>query len=272
MAAHRYWRLLARRTNTNESGTNFSVNELSFRNSSDVDLSVGGSAISSPEVNASFPASQAFDKSTATHGFVSAADLPAWIGYDHVNPVDVASVLFTVATTQGFPSLNGVLLQWSDDGVAWFSEGSRLIPNIESPAVGNVVRFTPYYGGTQSLRSLQYILGRQSAPTSQQTPRGISDLRLPAHVDIVDGGKFKAVVYTDVNALPADQPVAPRHVRLHDFDGQGRLVRSGWSEMVGGQAVCVFENIRQGNYYAVGFDHTGAYDAEVAANLPLEPM
>ena len=42
--------------------------------------------------------------------------------------------------------------------------------------------------------------------------------------------------------------------------------------MVGGQAVCVFENIRQGNYYAVGFDHTGAYDAEVAANLPLEPM
>lgn len=272
MAAHRYWRLWVRRTGPSGSGTDLAVDELSFRNSSDVDLSVGGSAISSPEVNASFPASQAFDKSTATNGFSSAVGMPAWIGYDHVTPVDATSVLFTVISINSSPAPNGALLQWSDDGVNWSNEGTHLIPDVESPSAGSVVRFTPYYGQTAVLRSLGVNLSRISAPVAQQSVRGVHKRALVSHVDLIDGGKFKAVVYTDVNALPTDQPIAPRYVRLHDFDGQGRVVRSGWSKMVGGEAVCVFENIRQGNYYAVGFDHTGAYDAEVAANLPLEPM
>lgn len=272
MAAHRYWRVYARRTNTAGSGIDFGADEMSFRSAADADLSVGGTAISSPSINASFPASQAFDKTLTTNGYSSAAGLPAWLGYDHVTPVDVASVLLTLFSQPTAPSPNGAMLQWSDDGVTWVNEGTHLLADIDNPGVGATVRYTPYYGGTVGNRSNARAVSRQAAPTLQQPPRGFISHRRSAFQDLVDGGKFKAVVYTDVNALPTDQPVSPRYVRLHDFDGQGRLVRAGWSKMVGGQAVCVFENIRQGNYYAVGFDHTGAYDAEVAANLPLEPM
>lgn len=270
MAAHRYWRLFVRSTPANYLG----AAEVSFRSAADADLSVGGTPIGVAPHGAEYPLSYAFDKTTATAGYLAQAGMPSWVGYDHVTPVEVASVLFTVFDATYSPAAGGLTLQHSDDGVVWTDEGTHLLrDDAVAYTPGMVVRFTPYAAGASVSRAVDRLAYRRAAPTPQQYPPSAkAPYAATLRRDPVDGGKFKAVVYTDVNALPADQPVAPRHVRLHDFDGQGRLVRSGWSEMVGGQAVCVFENIRQGNYYAVGFDHTGAYDAEVAANLPLEPM
>jgi len=82
--------------------------------------------------------------------------------------------------------------------------------------------------------------------------------------DQVDGGAYRLTGVVTSNGIPAS-----RRVRLFD-QLSGRLMRETWSDSVTG--VYVFENIRQGTFFVLAHDHTGAFDPEAKADLVAEAM
>jgi nicotinamide riboside kinase len=69
---------------------------------------------------------------------------------------------------------------------------------------------------------------------------------------------------TKVTGSPAT-PVR-RFVRLHNQE-TGKLIREQWSNAVTGQYQ--FRHLAAGRYYVVAFDHTGAYNGEIATDVVL---
>jgi hypothetical protein len=82
-------------------------------------------------------------------------------------------------------------------------------------------------------------------------------------VDLSDGGPHATDTGT-TTLLTIDGTPVRRRVRLHD-QPTGRIVRETWSDAATGQ--WRFENIRAGTYYAVAFDHTGAYSGVVETDI-----
>jgi hypothetical protein len=82
-------------------------------------------------------------------------------------------------------------------------------------------------------------------------------------VDAYTGGPHATNTGT-TTLLTIDGTPVRRRVRLHD-QPTGRIVRETWSDAATGQ--WRFENIRAGTYYAVAFDHTGAYSGVVETDI-----
>lgn len=74
---------------------------------------------------------------------------------------------------------------------------------------------------------------------------------------------------TDVAGTPANAPVGPRRVRLHE-QSTGRLMREEWSDALTGNVP--MSHLPAGTYYMVGFDHTGAFGGVVETDIVAEAM
>lgn len=154
MAAHVYWRV--RFTRSNGSATDIWLDEVSFRSAADADLSTGGTAIAGGIYDATYPASNAFDKTVANNGWASPLNtFPCWIGYQHPSAVDVASAVITCADNAGasdeLPVDRAVFLEWSDDGANW-TAADQLTYRIDGDwAVSSVVRLVAGTPGTGKL-------------------------------------------------------------------------------------------------------------------------
>lgn len=85
-----------------------------------------------------------------------------------------------------------------------------------------------------------------------------------ARKDQVDGGAYRLTGVVTSNGSPAR-----RRVGLFDQLSL-MLIRETWSDSITG--VYVFENIRQGTFFVLAHDHTGAFDPEAKADLVAEAM
>ena len=139
---HRFWRVLAHRTNGNVEPI-VSASEVDFH------ATVGGpnlvdgtgTAIASSQYDGGFAAANAFDGASSAWASVSsnAGDLNQWIGYDFgaSRTVDVKEVVWhsRVDCCQ-FQSIGSGEVQWSDDGQSWTSTFGFVVDPISS--VGQV--------------------------------------------------------------------------------------------------------------------------------------
>lgn len=160
MSSHRYWRV---RFNASNGGVGEPVwlDQLAFLDQGDVDLSVGGTALSGGDYNAGTPPSLAFDKRVFGDipdieapfpgtGWLGATTWPEWIGYDHTTTKDVRQVMLRMnRTSHGWndlPVRGQVFVEWSDDGVSWTVEPIR-----EEPFFGYA------HGSTVTLRLSDWV-------------------------------------------------------------------------------------------------------------------
>lgn len=271
MAAHAYWRL---RFTKHLAGGFIWLEEVSFRNASDTDLSVGGTALSSGDQNASFTKEMAFDKIDTTGGWSSGGgSVPSWIGYQHPTPVDVTSVVVQVPNSgsplDDQPVPEGTFLEWSDNGVHWFPEGGTMtISSGNFSAMGNIVRLVP--GPVIGSRSFPTYGGRISSPNGWgQALRGRqSSPQKSVWYDLRYGGPYKVVGTTKRKALPTNLSVS-RRVILVDQTNYF-VVAETWS--VPGTGYYEFLRIAQGKYMVISFDHTLEQNGVIATNVPLELM
>lgn len=86
-------------------------------------------------------------------------------------------------------------------------------------------------------------------------------------IDVVNGGKFRVSGTTKILSSPTTQTSVK--VCLHD-QLSGLLVGSQWSKSNTG--AYSFNNIRNGSFYVVAFDHTKNYRAVIADQIVPEAM
>lgn len=106
-----------------------------------------------------------------------------------------------------------------------------------------------------------------SPPPAISPPTRVLQLTIPSGTDAEDGGRYQVVGTTKIDGTP-DYAVS-RKVFLHD-QASGRLVRAQWSDPVTG--AYSFTRLRAGVYFVVAFDHTGAYNGEIATDCVAEAM
>lgn len=261
MAAHVYWRV--RFTKSNGSATDIWLDEVSFRSAADADLSTGGTAITSGIFDATYPASNAFDKTVANNGWASPSNtFPCWIGYRHASAVNVASVLITCADSAGasnqLPIDQAVFLEWSDDGSTWTAAG-QLTYRVEGGwAVAAVVRLVSGAPGTGKL--VGSSINRLNGNVLPQSPlRGVFVRGIYARFDLVDGGSGTISGLITIENIPGSRKV--RLYRKHD----GCLMREVWSSPTGAYS---FPNINPTiEYFVVAHDHNRIYNAVVSDML-----
>ena len=258
MAAHRYWRVVFKQNTWN---TYIWLDEVSFRSAADVDLSVGGAAMSGGDYSSSYPASAAFDKTTANSGWASAASSwPAWIGYDHVTPVDVASVVIICAddasASDELPSDDyGVNVEWSDNGTTWTRWNGFTSVKLASGqwAVGQTVRLVPW-SGTVAARIISGI-ARQYGSQMPQRPyrRRMVGNAWRWETQTTGSGTISGIV--TIENIPGSRKV--RLYRKHD----GMLLRETWSAPNGAYS---FSNLDPTwEYFVVAHDHLRVYNGVI---------
>ena len=81
--------------------------------------------------------------------------------------------------------------------------------------------------------------------------------------DMANGGSRRIA-----GQVTSDGAPAARRVRIHD-QPTGSLVAETWSDATGAYVVSY---LRDGTYYAIALDHTGAFDPAAKADLVAEPM
>lgn len=257
--AHSHWRLLFTKAATS---SGIWLDEVSFRSAADVDLSVGGT-ISASSTEATFAASQAFDKSIATNGWRSLNAFPAWIAYQHSSAVDVDSVLVTLATDANNAPVDGsVFLQWSDDGSQWFNEGFAAYRESGAWTASAVVRLRPLVtlSATATTSSPSLFFGNR---LPQSPLRATSFKANVARRDVIDSGDTDIDGIVQIEGTPA-----ARRVRL--FESQsGRLLRETFSSPAG---VYRFPSMRSDTeYILLADDHQRVYNAVVADKIKAAP-
>ena len=136
VGSHLFWRVRTDRNSATSSGALAvtSVNEIEMRATpGGVDLCTGGTAIAL-NVNASTPASRAFDGSldyinNATVSLNSGQ--PWWIGYQFASPVEVKEVaVWRQQYSDGYSRAPGtVYIDYSDDGTVWTNVAIYLAVN-----------------------------------------------------------------------------------------------------------------------------------------------
>ena len=87
--------------------------------------------------------------------------------------------------------------------------------------------------------------------------------RAALYTKLQDFGPYSTDIGT-TTLLTAEGAPVRRRVRLHD-QATGLAIRETWSDAITGQ--WQFQNIRAGTYYAVAFDHTGAYSGVVETDI-----
>lgn len=141
-SSHVYWRL---RFSAGMSGGDIWLDEVSFRDASNTDLSIGGTATSSGNYSASYTPNLAFDKTTSTNGWASNT-IPCWIAYQHTAAVTVAKVIVTCANeasaSDELPVDGAVFLEYSDTGTTW-TTAAELARESGTWTPGSVVTLSP---------------------------------------------------------------------------------------------------------------------------------
>lgn len=259
MAAHKYWRVVIKGAQSSDVW----LDEVSFRSAAGVDLSTGGVAISGGDYSTSCPASAAFDKSLATEGWASTPSVwPAWIGYNHPTPVDVAYVLVTCPDTpSAYDELPrddwDVNVQWSDNGTLWVDWG---VVNIAKRVSGEwlinqVVRLEPV---TESIaRSASTRVFRSFGDRLDQRPVNAKATRVATwQWEVQTTGKGRIAGVVTIENIPGSRKV--RLYRKHD----GMLMRETWSATNGAYS---FENLDPNwEYFVVAHDHLRVHNAVVS--------
>lgn len=129
MAAHRYWRVLVTKNNSEVSGYQYvTIMELGLRTSiGGSSVATGGTASASSEAFG-WVAANAFDGTTSGNGWIGSNDLvapPQWLKYDFGSGNDKDIVEFKVATRSGAVGVDrgqwprDFALQYSDNNSTW---------------------------------------------------------------------------------------------------------------------------------------------------------
>lgn len=258
---HKYWRLKFF-TSTGGVGTDIWLDEVSFRDAADNDLSVGGTAIASSEYSSSYAAALAFDKTLANEGWASQsgqAYFPAWIGYNHPTAVDVDSVLITCPETSSsygeLPVPRFTVLEYSDNGSTWEQAGDSVALAAGEITPGAVFRLRPAYFN-ENLKLVESLPVRVGGTPHAQNSLGS---RLAAggwyRVDYITGGSGVISGTVTIENIPGSRRV--RLYRKHD----GMLIRETWSAANGAYS---FTNIDPAwEYFVVAHDHLRVYNGVI---------
>jgi len=142
--------------------------------------------------------------------------------------------------------------------------------SLQSPKDITITAYGANYDNTYTLSAT-----RPSDASGASTTHNLADAVYASFVkrgilakfprkDQVDGGAYRLTGVVTSNGIPAS-----RRVRLFD-QISGRLMRETWSDSVTG--VYIFDYIRQGTFFVIAHDHTGAFDPEAKADLVAEAM
>lgn len=255
MAAHRYWRL--RFTGATGSGASAYVwlQEVSFRSTTDTDLSTGGTALSSGDWSAAYPPSQAFDKSLSGNGWRSPVGaFPCWIGYDHAAPVDVNRVVLNMPSTGSSYPVGKVLVDYSDDGTNWTNMPSSFTSGVNTTsAVWTVYtsESNPAVKHTSIVPRL--VLGYALEPQISLHHFSVGGDAWMWETQTTGSGTISGIV--TIENIPGS-----RKVRLYRKQ-DGMLIRETWSAANGAYS---FTNIDPAwEYFVVAHDHMRVYNGVI---------
>ena len=269
VGAHRYWRLMIDAVQGNPS----------YKALQEIVLLSGGSQVFPVDTSESsfyapnnMRASRLFDGNmTDVWGGAWAAvdDQPAWVGWDMGSAVAFDAILIYpwVETTSAIRIPKTFRLAYSDDGSTWTAG----VTVTNAPAWNYR---SPYYLAVDmgAIAGHAIASGNFNADAAAGVDRSVvSGVRVTMlRGDVVDGGAFR--IYGPTLLLADGEteavPVGSRHVRL--FNQQTAvLVREGYS---GADGQYSFDNIRDGEYFVIAHDPTGAYNAAIADRVKPEPM
>lgn len=196
MTAHRYWRLFIA-DNFEPSGANryyTSLTELEmFTTVGGSNVCTGGTAIASSDytgdgwsMNNAFDVAKNVDIGWAANNVAP----PAWIGYDFGagNEKDVVQYSFTVRSSAGSMTQSPRIftLQYSDDGIEWFSSDGTVIKSTLWNANESLTRTTSmHFSATKRFTPVvrQFDSSTASIYAAQNCFKGDSDISGTIRVD-----------------------------------------------------------------------------------------
>lgn len=200
--------------------------EVTFCNAAGEDVSIGGSAISSSNFSSAFLAAYAFDKqiTVASRWANAAGAWPAWIGYVHPVPVDVAMVQVvcdnhpTTSDRQCPDGNASVIIQYSDDGAVWTTAG-RTMRHAGEWKNSSTVLISAYVDGPRTIQKRDGIALADHSPLVLEMARSASQCAQETEFGGAGVYPFK------VEGLPASQKARVTLLRARD-----KLVaRETWS-------------------------------------------
>ena len=293
MAAHRYWRILVKRS---QSGGNAGIGELQMR------TSIGGANVASggtPSASSSkgtYTAAKAFDGLTvntgdgngwASNGGYSGGTLVGMAGFDWLkydfgagNEKDIQEIVMFCPGTGGLtpPDLPASFdVQYSDDNAIWTTQRALSVDTIASPwtassskvfdvrplgaiDIHNTVLF-------DRIRHHPFLSpGQPTAPVydpNTEAGQVRTGDRERYYADLAHGGMCRLAGTTTSLSIPA-----PRRVRLyHQYDG-----RLHSEKLTGSDGVFEFKNIEIGPWTVVGVDDTGTQMGVIYSHVSAVPM
>lgn len=292
MAAHRYWRLVCKRS---QGGNLVGLGELQMRESlGGVNVAVGGTASASSSYPGGYTAAKAFDGLTtdtgsgnawATNGGFSGG-VPGmghhWLQYDFGsgNNKDIQEIVLFCPGTGGLDPSNMVVafdLQWSDDGAVWTTQRSIWIDYITSPwtaSSSKTIDVRPlgpidihnYTVFSRARSHPREAPGQPTAPIynpSTEEGKMRPNDRYRFQAGLGHAGEYKIAGTTTVLGNPA-----PRRVRLyHHFSG--RFVAE---QVTKADGLFEFPNIEIGPWIVVGIDDTGTQNGVIFSHIEAVPM
>ncbi len=292
MAAHRYWRLVCKRS---QSRDNVGIGELQMRTSiGGTNVATGGTP-SASSFQGTYTAAKAFDGLTVDTGTGNAwasnggysggtptATTLQWLQYDFGsgNSKDIQEIVLFCPGTGGLHPGNMVVafdLQWSDDGAAWTTQRSIWIDFVADPwtassskiidvrALGAIdihnytlfteVPFHPYVTPGQPVAPIY-------DPNTEEGKMKVNDCHRFAG-DLGRPGLYKIAGTTTVLGNPA-----PRRVRLYN-QFEGRIYAEQYTAPDG---LFEFRNLEIGPWTVVGVDDTGTQNGVIYSHVNAVPM
>lgn len=261
MAAHRYWRVLMDRNNSNGRAA---LKKLEMRATvGGADQCTGGTPLTSG-TSSGTTAAMAFDNSAATEwqseigpnqGFAS-------IGYNFGSAVDVLEIALTLGVNASMQS-SSAYLSYSDDGAVWDFLAPYLNLTAYAASATAVLSGFAARGGHLVRGAVLSLSPGWPAQAINAQVRGSL-----ARIDAEDGGPYRIAGTTEREVTPGVFVAHPnRRVRLFERL-TGRLVREQWSDPLTG--AYEFSQIKLREYILLTDDHARYYNA-VAADL-ITPM
>lgn len=291
MAAHRYWRLVCKRS---QGGNTVGLGELQMRESlGGVNVAVGGTPSASSN-NGVYTVAKAFDGLTTDTGSGNAWEtnggfsggVPGmghhWIQYDFGsgNSKDIQEIVIYSPGTGGSGLQQMVVafdLQWSDDGAVWTTQRSIWIDYITSPwtaSSSKTIDVRPlgpidihnYTVFSRARSHPREAPGQPTAPIynpSTEEGKMRPNDRYRFQAGLGHAGEYKIAGTTTVLGNPA-----PRRVRLyHHFSG--RFVAE---QVTKADGLFEFPNIEIGPWIVVGIDDTGTQNGVIFSHIEAVPM
>ena len=292
MAAHRYWRLVCKRS---QSGSNVGIGELQMRTSiGGTNVATGGTP-SASSFQGAYTAAKAFDDLTVDTGAgnawasnggysggVPTATTFQWLQYDFGsgNDKDIQEIVLFCPGTGGLGPGDMVVafdIQWSDDGAAWTTQRSIWIDFVAAPWTASsskiidvrtlgAIDIHNYMLFSESPHHPYVTPGQPTAPVydpnTEEGKMNVNDRHRFAG-DLGHPGFYKIAGTTTVLGDPA-----PRRVRLyHQFDG--RLYAEQYTTSDG---LFEFRNLEIGPWTVVGVDDTGTQNGVIYSHVNAVPM